>query len=231
MTSSYSSLPFNERLGKAGYKHVYWKIGDVKYVNLEALERMNLHSLQKKLLKEVGGFLRKPQTNPSMDERTSDELNRLLHEYCQAVQDRRFMTLMSHRGEKSNPFILRSDRVLEGLLMTEEIGISADNVLEAKEAELIPELPAAPWDYLSMQKRTFSRHAAGPIGALILIGPMIWMVLVRGVLCRLLTTALCTLVFAIVNAFLSSRTPIELMTVTAAYAGVFMVFVGAVIKD
>jgi len=141
------------------------------------------------------------------------------------------MSLMSRKGEKSNPFILRSDRELEGLLMTEEIGIPVHKVLSAKQAALIPELPAGPWDYLPMQRETFWRHSAGPIGALILIGPMIWMVLVKSTLCRLLTTALCTLVFAIVNAFSSSRTPIELMTATAAYAGVFMVFVGAAIKD
>jgi len=86
MSSSYFGLPFNERLGKAGYKHVYWKKGEIEYVNLEALERMNLHSLQKKLLKEVGDFLQKSHIDPSMDEKTSGELNRLLHEYCEFLQ-------------------------------------------------------------------------------------------------------------------------------------------------
>jgi hypothetical protein len=59
-----------------------------------------------------------------------------------------------------------------------------------------------------------------------LIGPMLLMVLIKGVIVRLVTAGACTVIFAFALAKLSTRTPFELMTATAAYTAVLVVFVG-----
>lgn len=88
-------------------------------------------------------------------------------------------------------------------------------------------LPGGPWDYRHGKEFiNFVQRAVGIFGAIIFVGPTILMVLVKGTLCRLLTSSLCTLAFAIGLSFWT-RSAYDLVTATAAYAAVLTVFVGA----
>ena len=78
------ALCFAERLAEAGRDHIYWKKGTEECVNLEALERMNLHYLQRRLLMEVGEILR---TNPAVvEDDVANKTNTLLHQYSEFTQ-------------------------------------------------------------------------------------------------------------------------------------------------
>ena len=95
------------------------------------------------------------------------------------------------------------------------------------------DLPGGVWDYLEAKKEIATRFGAGILGVVIFVGPMILMVLVKGVLCRLLTSGLCITAFALGLAFWATITPFkqlspfEVLTGTATYAAVLTVFVGA----
>jgi hypothetical protein len=76
-------------------------------------------------------------------------------------------------------------------------------------------------------KRTTLRFAAASFGGLALVAPMIIMVRVPGELSSLLTTSGFTLGFAAALATWSDLGPEQILGVTAAYAAVLVVFVGA----
>jgi len=273
---------FHGRLIEAGFPHVYWKKTkddrtvkesywqivksywqtvnwrpekDNTCMNLEALERMNLHFLQRQLLNNVATYV---WTGPeSKTDATAKQVSESLHQYCQAVRDRQYMSLVASKGERRNPFMLQSNRILEGRLMevmekkmvpdpNVETGlqVSAKPVLtraksvlfgaESKHlAENYGELPGGPWDYPKARHENALRYGAGMLGVVVFIGPMILMVLVKGSLCRLLTSGLCIVAFALGLALWSNvttfepLTPFEMITGTAAYAAVLVVFVGA----
>jgi hypothetical protein len=63
------------------------------------------------------------------------------------------------------------------------------------------------------------------IGGAFLIGPMILMVLHKGLLTTLLTTSLCVCAFGLIMAIFLDQ-PFDVLSATAAYAAVLVVFVG-----
>jgi len=63
------------------------------------------------------------------------------------------------------------------------------------------------------------------IGGAFLVGPMLVMVLHRSVLTSLLTASLCVVAFGLTMAIYLEK-PFEVLSGTAAYAAVLMVFVG-----
>jgi hypothetical protein len=75
---------FNCRIGAAGSPHIFYLANNrlfrkpIKCVNLIALQRMNLHFLQKELVDEAQGIIR----NNCMDEAAARKVRTLLHEYC-----------------------------------------------------------------------------------------------------------------------------------------------------
>jgi hypothetical protein len=93
--------------------------------------------------------------------------------------------------------------------------------------KLSGKLPGGPWDYRHGREFiNLVQRGVGIFGAIIFVGPTILMVLVKGTLCRLLTSSLCTVAFAIGLSFWT-RSAYDLVTGTAAYAAVLTVFVGA----
>jgi hypothetical protein len=99
------------------------------------------------------------------------------------------------------------------------------------------ELPGGPWDFVHAKSKRAMVSGAGILGGVIFIGPMILMVLVKGTLCRLLTSGLCIMAFGLGLAFgpeisiLKPLSPFEVLTGTTAYAAVLTVFVGAAITE
>jgi hypothetical protein len=82
---------FHDSLIKAGWRHLYWK-KDVKtfpcqkedivtFMNLEALERMNLHFLRKQLLDDVANYIFPKSKTDDMAKKVSESL----HQYCKLV--------------------------------------------------------------------------------------------------------------------------------------------------
>jgi len=68
----------------------------------------------------------------------------------------------------------------------------------------------------------------GVVGGLSLIGPMLLMILRTDRLTALITTSVSTMLFALVVAkFAEESSSPEIMGITAAYAAVLVVFVGA----
>jgi len=78
---------FDSRLGLAGTKHIFWTKDNASWVNLVALQRMNLHVLQKELLDEAQIII----SSKRMDEAAAKNVRHLLHEYCVALRDREYM--------------------------------------------------------------------------------------------------------------------------------------------
>jgi hypothetical protein len=63
------------------------------------------------------------------------------------------------------------------------------------------------------------------IGGAFLIGPMLVMVLHKSLLTTLLTSSVCVIVFGVILAF-ALDDPFDVLSGTAAYAAVLVVFVG-----
>jgi hypothetical protein len=74
-------LPFEQRVASAGARHIFYKVGSLPgEVNLVALARMSLHTLQKELLMQFANMAReKPM---AMDPDIASNIRKLLHEYC-----------------------------------------------------------------------------------------------------------------------------------------------------
>ena len=75
-------------------------------------------------------------------------------------------------------------------------------------------------------ERFLQRVGMAFIGGAFLIGPMILMVLHKGLLTTLLTTSICVFAFGLVMAMFLDR-PFDVLSATAAYAAVLVVFVGS----
>jgi hypothetical protein len=67
----------------------------------------------------------------------------------------------------------------------------------------------------------------GIVGGLALLGPMLLMVLHKDLLTTLVTVSVAVIVFSAGMAYVMRRTGFKILTATAAYAAVLVVFVGA----
>ena len=72
--------PFEQRVAYAGTRHVFYKTRRFQDVNLVALARMSLYTLQKELLDQFATITRKKPM--AMDPEIASNVRRLLHEYC-----------------------------------------------------------------------------------------------------------------------------------------------------
>lgn len=137
-------------------------------------------------------------------------------------------------GYDSDPFLLQTSSQME-CDMIKEHGLVKDYVNLAGDLPPAldrdnPRLPglgrAARLRALQAHNRYLKLyHALG--GGLALIVPMVVMKLVPGEVCSLVTTSACMVVFSVVIAWRSELKPQEILAVTAAYAAVLVVFVGA----
>jgi len=159
-----------------------------------------------------------------------------------AIRDREYMTEKSRLNTNPNPFVLEAQNFLDKALIDD---LRAESDIKPHDLSSCPPLiekgfdtlPGGPWDPQAREKtkkklhsialkNDSERYLMALIGSLILVGPMLLMVLVNGVVVRLVTAGACTIIFAFSFARLSERTPLELMSVTAAYTAVLVVFVG-----
>lgn len=136
----------------------------------------------------------------------------------------------AQRDWPGNPFHFKAERSLErGLLDTlKERGLEPVPNFHPRDPEDdLEEMPGGPWDYVSMVKTRLLRYSLAITGSVILTVPMITMVLIGSRQASLAIVSAFTVVFAVgLSYFSPNRLPIELLSATAAYAAVLVVFVG-----
>jgi hypothetical protein len=146
------------------------------------------------------------------------------------------MTETTKSGVRPNPFVLRKSSFMSSALIDDlEKGFDLEPNLHIHPHDWskcslryneFDALPGGPWDPKTRKKTKYARYSMALLGSLILVCPMLLMVLVKGIIVRLVTAGACTIIFAFALAKLSTRTPFELMSATAAYTAVLVVFVG-----
>jgi hypothetical protein len=146
-----------------------------------------------------------------------------------AIRDREFMKELALRDWDSNPFLLKSQREMERDLLEDlkAKGINPNQIIPPEESRVLPHLPGGPWDFHSALRTRRERYILAGLGGLILTVPMILMVLARKTPVSLIIVSVCTMLFAVATAYFSpTKLPLELLSATAAYTAVLVVFVG-----
>jgi hypothetical protein len=135
----------------------------------------------------------------------------------------------AQRDWNGNPFHLKSERPLERELLDslKARGVGPIPMSLPDDSNKGPELPCGPWDSVSSDRMRVERYALAVTGVVILTVPMIIMVLVGNTHASLAVVSVFTIVFAVgLSYFSPTKLPIELLSATAAYAAVLVVFVG-----
>jgi hypothetical protein len=153
------------------------------------------------------------------------------HNYLvQAMCDYDYMRKFVERPKERDPFIVTSRRKVDhwGLRCaledaSEELDFCLDEPLE-KENEPIAALRKASFDRANLENFAL-RVVMAIVGGAFLIGPMWPMVLHNTRYTALISTSVCVLVFGVIMAWVLDHA-LNVLSVTAAYAAVLVVFVG-----
>ncbi|KAK4251343.1 hypothetical protein C7999DRAFT_10969, partial [Corynascus novoguineensis] len=196
-------------------------------ISFAELQRMHLRKLQCKLVQHVADmrFRNKEPRNWEKD----------LQAYTKALQDYDYM--FQHNQRMRDNFLVTGERYIDDYVLQQMLG--ADARQDAKLAKSKPIPVVGPWEDKSVpiggtrsEYRTKSELAQlrdkiimALLGGVFLVGPMWLMVLRRNLYTSLVTTTMCVAVFGLVMAKLLHR-PMEVLSGTAAYAAVLVVFVG-----
>lgn len=124
------------------------------------------------------------------------------------------------------------DRFITDSVIRQTVG-DPENLTLLEEKDWVIE-PSQPWDERrpigdTRDKTSFQelldRSFMGAVGATMLLGPMWIMVLVKERYTSLITTTVCVAAFGLVAIFRLER-PMDVLSITAAYTAVLVVFVG-----
>ncbi|KAI1753610.1 hypothetical protein F4782DRAFT_82845 [Xylaria castorea] len=192
-------------------------------VSLAELQRMRLRKLQCQLVKHVAHM----KTTGKESENWENDLET----YIKAVQDYDHMT--SHSKLPRDPFYVTGERYVDAYVLHSLLGDAAKDITGE------PILVNAPWETTEepiggtrneMTAKSESanfkkRIAIAAVAGFFLIGPMWLMVLHNTLYTCLVSTTVSVTVFGIILAC-SLDSPKEVMSGTAAYAAILVVFVG-----
>jgi ABC-type bacteriocin/lantibiotic exporter with double-glycine peptidase domain len=171
-----------------------------------------------------------------------------------ALEDWDYIKQTALKGIMNDPFIVTTEKELDRVLLkemaqkwkeTQQFGTNP--TMKRRMAKLTAVINGAAGDqhheprdkdkwkmlkaprHIGNKKETFElfmqRLLMAAIGGAFLVGPMLVMVLHRSVLTSLLTASLCVVAFGLTMAIYLEK-PFEVLSGTAAYAAVLMVFVG-----
>ncbi|KAL5328122.1 hypothetical protein ACEPPN_005830 [Leptodophora sp. 'Broadleaf-Isolate-01'] len=188
--------------------------------------------------------------------RKPDLRNSDIQDYVQALKDQEYIKSCALRGKSNDPFIVSSANPHSRLFMRECIEECFDQVQASlgsspsdaaielllqiqMDLDLLEPLSTAvniqSWDlfggsrYKRNKKEAFEqfleRVGMAVIGGAFLIGPMLVMVLVPGQNTSLITASVCVFAFGIVVSWFLEK-KFDVLSATAAYAAVLVVFVG-----
>ncbi|KAK3327037.1 hypothetical protein B0T19DRAFT_474898 [Cercophora scortea] len=213
--------------------NLYWHRSDNERgfrINLAELQRVRLRKLQSRLVRHVLKMTYKSQEEP-------EDWEKDLQEYTKALQDYDYMTKCSQL--RRDPFLVTGERFIDDYVIfrgMKVLGIEYDREWK-REPEPIP-VPD-PWeedcqpiggtrnDNISKSwiKSFRERVNMAVLGGVFLVGPMWLMMLHNTLYTSLVSTTICVVVFGFVIALLLEK-PMEVLSGTAAYAAVLVVFVG-----
>ncbi|KAH7351294.1 hypothetical protein BKA65DRAFT_550256 [Rhexocercosporidium sp. MPI-PUGE-AT-0058] len=211
---------------------------DATTVNLACLHRVALHRLQRDLVLEAMAFKYQVRREPQLNGST----------IMQALKDHEYIRDCALKGAKNNPFIITTDASFGRVLLRQCLEkIDSDrgapntwsedltNHLSWVRAHPSPNRSTARtlfWRSRKFLNRTdafkrfLSRFLMAFIGGALLVGPMHIMVLHPGTILSLIITSVSVLIFGILAAVVLEKM-FDILSVTAAYAAVLVVFVGA----
>ncbi|PQE04237.1 VIT family domain-containing protein [Rutstroemia sp. NJR-2017a BVV2] len=221
-------------------------------INLASLHRIELLKLQRQLLEEALDFRYRKSVTTSTSATSHKyefELSYLLkHKLVQALTDWEKIKACAAKGRMNDPFILTTSRLRDKNLINEslkEFFEKTSSMTSDQKADYhIPKLHqdvAQPHDKnrsstlfggsrTEMHRKAkfenfLQRLAMAGVGGAFLIGPMLLMVLKKTLLTTLLTTSVCVIAFGFTLAVYLDQ-PFNVLSGTAAYAAVLVVFVG-----
>jgi hypothetical protein len=171
-----------------------------------------------------------------------------------ALEDWDYIKQCALKGKMNDPFIVTTEKELDDVLlkeMAEKWGntrhFDTNSTLEERKVKLRSAIHGAVgsmhheprdknlWKELKTPRHINNREDAfelfmlrlrmAAIGGAFMIGPMLIMVLHRSLLTSLLTASLCVVAFGLILTIYLEK-PFEVLSGTAAYAAVMVVFVG-----
>jgi hypothetical protein len=166
------------------------------------------------------------------------------HILVQAVKDWGGMKTFARLGEDLDPFLVTSGRRFGGAVLYRLISQWRGKASGQSRSEFDVDFPhfstmplpgerdgpspigGSVADRLRHPLQLMKKAGRGLIGGLSFIGPMLVMVLHKSILTTLLTASICVSIFGLILAIMMDD-PVGVLSGTAAYAAVLVVFVGA----
>ncbi|XXG98093.1 hypothetical protein Hte_004412 [Hypoxylon texense] len=203
----------DDRVGKSSYK-----------INLAELQRLQLQELQYKLI----GHVRRMHIGEGEKGDWRDDLR----QYVQALQNHEYMEKCG--SSSRDPFLVTGERRIcrIGLNAAEDAGLhdnemSFERVYTWEEAKSY--LPITSTRSINRFRQFINRVVVATVGGGFLIGPMWLMVLHNTRDTALISTTAFVVVFGLMMACILDRY-MDILSSTAAYAAVLVVFVGLTVQ-
>ncbi|KAK4454219.1 hypothetical protein QBC34DRAFT_490643 [Podospora aff. communis PSN243] len=241
-------LHFERRLWRDYGGSVVYTSKDALKVNIATLQRLKLQRLRKELVVSAFRFKYSPGNlhTPYIDD--------VLHKYVEALKEYDYMRECAAKGELADPFIVTTKNDHHKALIWQAEAkfrdtLSSPHFLSSQERFLADEFEndlkaagkqtAGPMPSLMggnaetrnvVNKRDniegfLRRLGMACLGGVFLIGPMLLMVLTGSQLASLVTPSVCVFAFGVAMAVFLDK-PFDVLSATAAYAAVLVVFVG-----
>lgn len=158
-----------------------------------------------------------------------------LHALGEALRDWDQMGEKRTLDFEKDPFKLVTSKALDNKIIEEAditLPIRRDHLryLQKPHDSNSPQLPGDSRAHIIRQREVeaiVKRFGVALVGGMALLIPMLIMVLHKDLLTTLLTVSVAVIIFSVLVAIYSHQTTSEILTLTAAYAAVLVVFVGA----
>ncbi|KAI0110960.1 hypothetical protein F4776DRAFT_674317 [Hypoxylon sp. NC0597] len=189
-------------------------------INLSDLQRMRLRRLQAKLVQDV--------VNLRFGNEEPLGWDHDLHQYIKALQDYEYMVKFSE--DETDPFIVTAERCVDSILMRNAMDKPEIRPRELRPFHILGPLRKALAPITIPRSEATSRSfkarlGVATVGCLFLIIPMWIMVLHNTLWTGLVATTAFVAAFGLLMAFFLSDN-IQVLSSSAAYAAVLVVFVG-----
>jgi len=222
-------------------------------LNVAGLQRTRLHVMQWKIAKLVGDMYEVRKVSMTPDAEVLEDVDKILHNYCgcgwllfspkraeltrtgNALRDLDYMKERAHQNYKEDPFQIKSSRAFErdalegaGLFRYIVPPPFQGTMPKAKDSS-DPKLSVPARSALNSEERmkAITKRISFAIGGVIAIfAPVVVMVLLPGRASGLATSFGSMLLVSLIIARWSALQPSEVLTFSAAYAAVLVVFIG-----
>lgn len=221
-------------------------------LNLATLQRMNLHVLQKEIVEKVASIAENPSMIWSRDlrdlmkeyckyiflsclvedlvsRRYMNILTSILHGLGETLRDWDLMQAKWTPDFEKDPFKLVTSKALDKKIIEEARIALPIGLLQVPYDLDSPKLPGGSRGHVIREKTTqliAKRFGVALAGGLALLAPVIIMAVGKTLLKSLLTVSVAVLLFCVAIAKFSHQKSVEILSLTAAYTAVLVVFVG-----